>query len=136
MRGKSGGTEEGLKEVRMHKIDAFEQGAARGGEEERAVEDIRSRIHGWSVSERNEMGIGVVSEACFAETPERNSVGCGEGILGGLERKSTKGMGGISKTVVLMLSLRTHEIQQKDYDCVDELLLGKAGFPPSQRLEG
>lgn len=82
-RGGSGDTEEGLKEVRMHGIDAFEQGAARGGEEERAVEEIRSRIRGWSVSERNEIGIGVVSEVCFAETPEGNSVGCGKGILGG-----------------------------------------------------
>ena len=100
-RGGSGDTEEGLKEVRMHGIDAFEQGVARGGEEERAVEEIRSRIRGWSVSERNEIGIGVVSEVCFAETPEMNSVGCREGILGGLERKKrTKGMGGISKTVV------------------------------------
>jgi hypothetical protein len=100
-RGGSGDTEEGLKEVRMHGIDAFEQGAARGGEEERAVEEIRSRIRGWSVSERNEIGIGVVSEVYFAETPEGNSVGCGKGILGGLERKkSTKGMGGIRKTVV------------------------------------
>jgi hypothetical protein len=83
----------------MHKIDAFNEREA-SGEEERAVEEIRSRIRGWSVGERKEMGMGVVSE---------------EGILGGLVRKkSTKDMGGISKTVVFDVKYeRAHEIPGK-----------------------
>lgn len=84
----------------MHKPDAFEKGEV-GGEEERAVEEIRSRIREWSVSERRELGMSVFSEASVAETLERNSFGSDSEILGGLTRKkSTKDMGGISKTVV------------------------------------
>jgi hypothetical protein len=100
-RGDSGDSEEGWKEMRTHKIDAFENGEVREGEEERAVKEIRSRIRGWSVSEKKEMGMGVVSEVHAVEMPDRSSVGSEEGILGSLERKkSTKDMGGISKTVV------------------------------------
>ena len=85
----------------MHKIDAYK--SEDGNEEERAAEEIRSRIRGWSVSERKEMGMGFVSEVSAegSVVAERSSVGSEEGILGGLERKkSMKEMGGISKTVV------------------------------------
>ena len=92
--------------VRMHEIDTLrEKGIGGAGtEEERAVEEIRGRIRGWSVSERKEMGMGVVSEVSVVETPERSSVGSEEGILNGLgleRKKSAKEMGGISKTVVI-----------------------------------
>ncbi|KAE9364497.1 hypothetical protein N431DRAFT_550006 [Stipitochalara longipes BDJ] len=108
VRGDSGGNEEGWKEVRVPKIDALEgdSGGAREGEQERAAEEIRGRIRGWSVSEKKEMGMGVVSEVSVdgSAIAERSSVGSEDGILGGfsfgLERKkSTKEMGGISKTV-------------------------------------
>lgn len=80
------------------------KGRGREGEE-RAVEEIKSRIRGWSVGEKKEMGIGVVTEVSVdgSVVAERSSVGSEDGILGasGLERKkSTKDMGGISKTVV------------------------------------
>jgi len=103
-RGDSGGSEEGWKEVRGPELDAFERREGEG-EEERAVKEIRSRIRGWSVSEKREMGMGVVSEisADGSVGAERSSVGSEDCILGGLgleRQKSTKEMGGISKTVV------------------------------------
>jgi hypothetical protein len=116
VRGESGGSAGGWKEVRMHKIDAFNEREA-SGEEERAVEEIRSRIRGWSVGERKDMGMGVVSEVSTEGivVAERNSVGSEEEILDGLVRKkSTKDMGGISKTVVFDVKYeRAHEIPGK-----------------------
>jgi hypothetical protein len=104
-RGDSDGTsEEGWKEVRDNKMEAFTEGPdARRGDEERAVEEIRSRIRGWSVEEGKKMGFGVVSSVSVdgRSDGERESVGSEEGIQGGLVRKkSTKDMGGINKTVV------------------------------------
>ena len=103
-RGDSGESAEGGKEVRMQRIAAFEEGD-KAGQDERVAEEIRSRIRGWSVNEKKEMGMGVVSEVSVdgSVIAERSSVGSEDGILTtfGLERKkSTKEMGGISKTVI------------------------------------
>jgi hypothetical protein len=102
-RGDSGTSGDGgWKEVRMDTINASENRKSEG-EEERVVEEIRSRIRGWSVTERKEMGMGVVSEVSVTDATERSSMGSEDGILSGLdlERKwSTKELGGISKTVV------------------------------------
>lgn len=100
-RGDSDGlSQEGWKEARASKVDTLTEGDVRRGDEERAVEEIRSRIRGWSVDEGKKMGFGVVSEVSVdgRSEGERGSVGSEEGILG--RKKSTKDMGGISKTVV------------------------------------
>jgi hypothetical protein len=102
LRGESEGSAGGWKEVTTHKIDDFNDREA-SGEEERAEGEIKSRNRGWSMSERKEKRMGVVNEVSAERrvVAERNSVWSEEGILGGLVRKkSTKDMGGISKTVV------------------------------------
>jgi hypothetical protein len=87
--GESEGSEGGWNEVRIHKIDAFGKGEG-GIDEERAVEEIRSRIRGWSVNEKKEIRMGVVSEVRVdgGATVKRSSVGSEEGILGGFGRVS------------------------------------------------
>jgi hypothetical protein len=101
VRAESDTSGEGWKEVIMHEIDADKR--EDGNEEERVAEEIKSRIRGWSVGERKEIGMGSVSEV-YAEgsvVAEWIGVGSGEGILGGLEgKKSMEEMGGIKKTVV------------------------------------
>jgi hypothetical protein len=84
----------------MHKMDAYKKDG--GNEEDKAAEEIRSRIRGWSGSGSRTMG--VVSEVSVEERSvivERSSVGSETEMLSELGRaKSTKEMGGVTKTIV------------------------------------
>ncbi len=96
----SNGTSGGSYQVSTHKMEAYKNN--RGDEEERAAEEIRSRIRGWSVGESRKMGtVSEVSVEVQSVCAGRGSVGSESEILAGLGRtKSLREMGGVVKTVV------------------------------------
>ena len=102
-------TSTGSYQVTMRGMEAYkneerneeERNEEEGNEEEGAAEEIKSQIRGWSMGESRKLG--VVSEVSVEERiviVERSSVGSETEMLAELGRKkSTKEMGGVTKTV-------------------------------------